>query len=121
LIPFEKESLDSKSRRALVVHPDMASLSQTALDNRLEEAVGLAAAIGLVATASHYFSVRKPKPATLFGSGQVDQIRKMMEEQEASILIVDGSLTAIQRPYSRNIWRPCRYRGRPLAGGTGAS
>ncbi|AMO71812.1 GTPase HflX [Sphingorhabdus sp. M41] len=97
MIPFEKESLDSKSRRALIVHPDMVSLSQSELENRLEEAVGLAAAIGLVATASHAFSVRKPKPATLFGSGQVDQIRKMMEEQEASILIVDGSLSAIQQ------------------------
>ena len=97
MIPFEKESLDSKSRKALVVHPDMVSLSQSALEHRLDEAVGLALAIGLVATASHYFSVRKPKPATLFGSGQVDQIRKMMEEQEASILIVDGSLSAIQQ------------------------
>tara|TARA_R110000787_G_scaffold67411_2_gene151093 strand:- start:93168 stop:94466 length:1299 start_codon:yes stop_codon:yes gene_type:complete len=97
LIPFEKESLDSKSRRALIVHPDMVSLSQSALEHRLEEAVGLALAIGLVATDSHYFSVRKAKPATLFGSGQVDQIGKMMEEQEATILIVDGSLSAIQQ------------------------
>lgn len=97
MIPFEKESLDSKSRRALVVHPDMVSLSQTALEHRLGEAVGLAAAIGLIATASHYFSVRKAKPATLFGSGQVDQIGAMMTEQEASILIVDGSLSAIQQ------------------------
>jgi len=97
LIPFEKESLDSKSRRALVLHPDMVSLSQTALEHRLDEAVGLALAIGLVATAAHYFSVRKPKPATLFGSGQVDQIRAMMTENEATILIVDGSLSAIQQ------------------------
>ncbi|ASK87555.1 GTPase HflX [Sphingorhabdus sp. SMR4y] len=97
MIPFEKDSLDSKSQKALVVHPDMVSLSQSALEHRLEEAVGLALAIGLVATASHYFSVRNPKPATLFGSGQVDQIRKMMQEQGASILIVDGSLSAIQQ------------------------
>ena len=97
MIPFEKESLDSKSRRALIVHPDMVSLSQSALEYRLEEAVGLARAIGLVATDSHYFSVRKAKPATLFGSGQVDQIRTMMAENEATILIVDGSLSAIQQ------------------------
>jgi len=75
----------------------MVSLSQSALEHRLDEADGLALAIGLVATASHYFSVRKPKPATLFGSGQVDQIRDMMTEHEATILIVDGSLSAIQQ------------------------
>lgn len=75
----------------------MASLSQSALEHRLTEAVGLALAIGLVATAPHYFSVRKPKPATLFGSGQVDQIQKMMKEHSATILIVDGSLSAIQQ------------------------
>ncbi len=97
MIPFEKESLDSKSRRALIVHPDMVSLSEAALEYRLDEAVGLASAIGLVVTAAHYFSVRKPKPATLFGSGQVDQIRSMMTEHEATILIVDGSLSAIQQ------------------------
>tara|TARA_R100001244_G_scaffold44182_1_gene39695 strand:- start:18290 stop:19588 length:1299 start_codon:yes stop_codon:yes gene_type:complete len=97
LIPFEKESLDSKSGRALIVHPDMASLSQSALEHRLAEAEGLARAIGLVATASQYFSVRQPKPATLFGSGQVDQIGKMMAEHSATILIVDGSLSAIQQ------------------------
>mgnify|MGYP003631714974 FL=1 len=97
MIPFEKDNLDSKSDRALIVHPDMVSLSQSALEHRLSEAVGLAAAIGLIATGSHFFSVRKAKPATLFGSGQVDQIGKMMTEQDASILIVDGSLSAIQQ------------------------
>ncbi|WP_417622312.1 GTPase HflX [Parasphingorhabdus sp.] len=97
MIPFEKDSLDSGSDRALVVHPDLNSLSQSALEHRLDEAVGLALAIGLVATSAHYFSVRNPKPATLFGSGQVDQIGKMMEEQSATILIVDGSLSAIQQ------------------------
>jgi len=97
LIPFEKESLDSKSGRALIAHPDMVSLSQAALEHRLAEAAGLARAIGLIATDTVYFSVRKPKPATLFGSGQVDQIGKMMAEQSATILIVDGSLSAIQQ------------------------
>lgn len=97
MIPFEKESLDSKSGRALIAHPDMVSLSQAALEHRLAEAAGLARAIGLVATDTVYFSVRKPKPATLFGSGQVDQIGKMMAEQSATILIVDGSLSAIQQ------------------------
>ena len=75
----------------------MASLSQTALEHRLNEAVGLALAIGLIAADARYFSVRNPKPATLFGSGQVDQIGAMMKEHSATILIVDGSLTAIQQ------------------------
>ena len=97
MIPFEKESLGSDNKRALIVHPDMASLSQSALEHRLEEAVGLALAIGLVATDARYYAVRNPKPATLFGSGQVDQIAAIMKENSATILIVDGSLTAIQQ------------------------
>ncbi|WP_417610430.1 GTPase HflX [Parasphingorhabdus sp.] len=97
MIPFEKENLGSDNKRALIVHPDMASLSQSALEHRLEEAVGLALAIGLVATDARYYSVRNPKPATLFGSGQVDQIAGIMKENSATILIVDGSLTAIQQ------------------------
>lgn len=79
------------------MHPDMARLSQSEIEHRLEEATGLALAIGLEASSARYFSVRNPKPATLLGSGQVDQIKVIMVQEEANILIVDGSLSAIQQ------------------------
>ena len=97
MIPFEKEELDGTDDKAVIVHPDLGALSQNALEYRLEEAVGLALAIGLQTTSSRYFTVRAAKPGTLFGSGQVGQIKTILAQDDANILIVDGTLSAIQQ------------------------
>lgn len=41
--------------------------------------------------------VRAPKAATLFGSGQLEEIAELIEQLGAELLIVDGGLTAIQQ------------------------
>ncbi|MBW8911337.1 MAG: GTPase HflX [Sphingomonas sp.] len=41
--------------------------------------------------------MRDPKPATLFGSGQVDQIATAARMGEAELIIVDAALTPIQQ------------------------
>lgn len=97
MIPFEKNELDGTKDQAVIVHPDFGALSQNALKYRLEEAVGLALAIGLETTSARYFTVRTPKPGTLFGSGQVGQIKTILAQEDANILIVDGTLSAIQQ------------------------
>lgn len=97
MIPFEKDGLDGTKDQAVIVHPDLGALNQNALEYRLEEAVGLALAIGLETTSARYFSVRAPKPGTLFGSGQVGQIKTILAQEDANILIVDGTLSAIQQ------------------------
>ncbi|HEY9092696.1 GTPase HflX [Parasphingorhabdus sp.] len=97
MIPFEKKELDGTDDKALIVHPDLGALNQNALEYRLEEAVGLALAIGLKTTSARYFTVRSPKAGTLFGSGQVQQIKTILAQEGASILIVDGTLSAIQQ------------------------
>ncbi len=64
---------------------------------RLEEARGLAEAIGLVVAASYAIPVRTPRAATLFGAGQIDEMRIRCEQEEAELVVVDGPLTAIQQ------------------------
>jgi GTP-binding protein HflX len=41
--------------------------------------------------------VRDVRPATLFGEGQVERIGTQCEQEQAELVIVDGSLTAIQQ------------------------
>ena len=41
--------------------------------------------------------IRQPRPATLFGSGQVDRIADALRAAEAELLIVDGAITPIQQ------------------------
>ena len=41
--------------------------------------------------------IRQPRPATLFGPGQVDRIGDTLRQNEAELLIVDGAITPIQQ------------------------
>lgn len=66
-------------------------------DERLEEARGLALAIGLRIADSFLLPVREVKPNLLFGSGQVDNIGIACDQTEAELVVVDGSLTPIQQ------------------------
>jgi GTP-binding protein HflX len=64
---------------------------------RLDEAAGLAAAIGLDVVERVRFKIRAPRPATLFGKGQVEQIGDAVRAHEADLLIVDAPITPIQQ------------------------
>lgn len=66
-------------------------------DERLEEARGLALAIGLRIADSFLLPVREVKPNLLFGSGQVDNIGIACDQTEAELVVVDGSLSPIQQ------------------------
>jgi len=96
---FNREDDDGLSRgaRALVALPERAGDSQRSAEARLDEAAGLAAAIGVDVIERMAFRLRDPKPATLFGSGQVEQIALAARQAEAGLIIVDASLTPIQQ------------------------
>ena len=64
---------------------------------RLEEAKGLALAIGLVVADAFVLPLRQVRPATLFGEGQIERIAAECELEQAELVIVDGSLTGIQQ------------------------
>lgn len=64
---------------------------------RVDEAEGLAHAIGIDVVTSRPFRVRTVRPATLLGKGQVEEIAELAKEQEAGLLIVDAPLAPIQQ------------------------
>lgn len=71
--------------------------SRRSADARVEEAEGLAEAIGVDVVAARPFRVRTVRPATLLGKGQVEEIAEVAKEQDAHLLIVDAALTPIQQ------------------------
>jgi GTP-binding protein HflX len=88
----------SRGARALVVCPDVRSRHHDLEpEARLEEACGLAQAIGIVVADSFVLPVRQVRPGTLFGSGQVDNIATACEQNKAELVVVDGALTPIQQ------------------------
>lgn len=64
---------------------------------RLEEAKGLALAIGIVVAEAFILNVRDIRPNTFFGEGQVQRIQTDCELHEAELVIVDGALSPIQQ------------------------
>jgi len=66
-------------------------------ESRLEEARGLALAIGIVVAEVMAVPIREARAATLFGEGQIENIAVACNQENAELVIVDGSLTAIQQ------------------------
>ena len=87
----------TRGARALVVYPQMRGRGDLDTDARLEEARGLALAIGLVVAEAVAIPIREPRAGTLFGEGQIQNIGTACELNEAELVIVDGSLSAIQQ------------------------
>ena len=63
----------------------------------MEEAAGLAEAIGIDVVAALPIRVRTVRPATLLGKGQVEEIAELAKQDEAKLLVVDSALTPIQQ------------------------
>src|SRR5215210_7691991 len=88
----------SRGARAIVALPDlMAGRGRRDVEARLDEAAGLAEAIGVEVADRLHFRIRSPKPATLFGSGQVESIAQAVARDEAELVIVDAPITPIQQ------------------------
>jgi len=64
---------------------------------RLEEAIGLARAIDLEPVHTSIVMVNDPRPATLLGSGKVDELAETVKDTNAELVIVDHPLTPVQQ------------------------
>ena len=94
---FERDRGEfARGARAIVVLPDQGSASRDA-DARLDETAGLAAAIGIFVADKIALRVRQPRPATLIGSGQVEQLAAEVRQEEAGLVVFDASLTPVQQ------------------------
>ena len=93
----DKDDGFARGERAIVALPDRAVGNARSAESRLEEAAGLAAAIGIDVVEKLAFRLRDPKPATLFGSGQVEQIADAARMAEAGLIVVDAALTPVQQ------------------------
>jgi GTPase len=96
---FKRGGRDEFSRGAktIIVCPDLPGGKGADPQYRIEEAVGLAQAIGLNVIEAFVVRIRSPKAGTLFGSGQVAEYTEKVEALGVELLIVDASLTAIQQ------------------------
>ena len=88
----------ARGERALLVVPErVGEGGLRSIDARVEEAAGLAGAIGIDVVARRTYRLRQVRPASLFGKGQAGEIGQIAEENDATLLIVDAALTPVQQ------------------------
>lgn len=73
-------------------------------DARLEEATGLAEALGLDVLESSFASVRKIDPGRFFGKGKLEEMGAHIRSLEADIVIVDAALSPVQQRNLEKAW-----------------
>ena len=94
--------------RAVVIHPERtgagADDSPRLASERLEEAAGLARALDLDVRAEEIVNLRRITPATLFGSGKVEELAALVRAAEAEAVVIDDDLTPVQQRNLENAW-----------------
>ena len=81
----------------LALPDDGSAKNLRSAEARLDEAAGLAEAIGIDVVDRRAFRLRGARPATLFGKGQAEAIAEMVGENDAGLLIVDAALSPVQQ------------------------
>lgn len=99
---------DSSPDNAIILYPQLkkgkAAEPGRLIEDRLEEASGLALAIGLHVIEAKAVMLNAPRPSTLFGKGKVEEIALEVEAGEANLVVVDSELTPIQQRNLERAW-----------------
>ncbi|HEY4114955.1 MAG TPA: GTPase HflX [Rhizomicrobium sp.] len=72
---------------------------------RLAEAVGLTRAIGLDIVAEHIAPLSRATPATLIGSGKVEEIAAEARGLEPEVIVVNAQLSPVQQRNLERAWK----------------
>jgi GTP-binding protein HflX len=88
----------ARGERALLALPERSNDGALrSIEARLDEAAGLAAAIGIEVVERRSFRLRQVRPASLFGKGQAEEIADLARTDDLKLLIVDTILTPVQQ------------------------
>ncbi len=103
----QSDGTSAQGGRAWVIHPALSQQDGAGRDpdRRLEEGIGLARAIDLDVVGSEVVVLRRPTPATLLGSGKVEEIKERLASSETDLVIVDGPLTPVQQRNLERAWK----------------
>ncbi|MBZ0129973.1 MAG: GTPase HflX [Rhodobacteraceae bacterium] len=92
--------------RSLVLHPDIPKRDTRRLPaNALDEAVALAAALELEVVAAQVVRLPKAHAGLLFGSGKIDEMAQLIEDQEIGLVLIDGPVTPVQQRNLERRWK----------------
>lgn len=97
---------EQSAMRAFVLHPDIKSIrNRRAAQPALEEAISLAAALpNLEVVGSSVVNLPKMHPGRLFGKGKIAELKAMIAEAEAGLVLIDGLVSPVQQRNLEEDW-----------------
>ena len=96
------------TNHTFVIHPYLKKKTHAdmrGVDSCLEEAVGLAHAIDLDVVEAIVVGLAAAKPATLFGSGKVEELKGYIAEIGAGLVIINTHVSPIQQRNLEKEWQ----------------
>ena len=87
--------------RALVLHPSFRS---STAEYDLEEAIGLAEALGVKVMGSEIVPIREIKVAKYLGSGKIDEIKAQIKGTKSDLIVINAALSPIQQRNLEETW-----------------
>ncbi|MEP3475936.1 MAG: GTPase HflX [Hyphomicrobiales bacterium] len=94
LAPYDNKKSKSKS----------AELDPRPIEDRMEEALGLAEAIELEVNASIAVPLETIRSATLFGQGKVEELKQIIHDNHSELVVIDHSLSPGQQRNLEREW-----------------
>ena len=91
--------------RAIVLNPFVRKRDARNEVSRLEEAIGLAAAIELDVRHSESVRIVRARPATLIGGGAVERMEGLIQALEIELVVINAALTPIQQRNLEQTWK----------------
>ena len=96
---------DTPVENAIVLHPRFGNHRDRDADYDLEEAVGLAEALGVDTKVARIIAIRDLKVSNFFGKGQIEDIKAEVKAYDVNIVIVNSSLSPVQQRNLERIWK----------------
>lgn len=95
------------TQRAYVLCPDIKAAPRRRLvDSAYNEALGLAAALPRIDVAGgQIVRLARALPATLFGTGKVDELALIIADEKVDLVLIDGPVTPVQQRNLEKAWK----------------
>ncbi len=88
--------VEKTPERAILVGAPPPGRPQSVVDEHLEELKRLAHTAGATVLGAVLQRLESPRPATYIGSGKVEEVRRVAEQRDASLVLFDEDLTPAQ-------------------------
>ncbi len=105
---MENSHTEKSSGSAFIIHPHFKQKPGTNTrdaDSCLEEAIGLAEAIDLEIAGAVVVNLAAPKPATLFGSGKVEELKGYIAHSNSGLVIINTHVSPVQQRNLEKEWQ----------------